>query len=171
VSAPQSGPPAWREVDYAKAWAAFDEHFDFAPDFHERARPAIRLRPDCLVLDLTGLCAESEPRLAAGTAAITATALRAFVRLAGESELVALSWNHGAYRYSPHLVVSADHPGELPVPVFPNGDYYAHLEPTVRWGTFGHPWQQSLCVWGADLVDSLGAELLTWLPRHPQSPL
>jgi hypothetical protein len=45
------------------------------------------------------------------------------------------------------------------------------MEPNLRWGTFGHPWQQSLCLWGAELLDSLGAELLTWLPRHPQSPI
>ena len=52
-----------------------------------------------------------------------------------------------------------------------SGDYYGHMEPDLRWGTFGHPWQQSLCIWGGDLVDSLGVDLLTWLPRHAQSPL
>jgi hypothetical protein len=162
----------WREVDYASGWAPFDEHFDFKPDFHERAQPAIRLRPDCLMLDLADLCADAGPRIAAGTAAITAAALRAFVWLAGDGEMVALDWNHGAYRYSPTelAVAHLDHL-EWPVGIFPNGDYCAHMEPDLRWGTFGHPWQQSLVVWGADLVDSLGAELLTWLPRHPQSPL
>ena len=37
-------------------------------------------------------------------------------------------------------------------------------------GTFAHPWQQSLTVWGDELVRTLGAELLTWLRRHAQSP-
>jgi hypothetical protein len=55
------------------------------------------------------------------------------------------------------------------VPVFPDADYVAHMEQDLRWGTFGHPWQESLCIWGAGLVDSFGAELLTWLPRHAQS--
>jgi hypothetical protein len=53
------------------------------------------------------------------------------------------------------------------IPVFPNGDYFAHMTPDLRWGTFAHPWQQSLTIWGIELVEALGAELLTWLPRHP----
>jgi hypothetical protein len=168
-----SAPEVWREIDYASAWAPFDEHFDFKPDFYERVQPAIRLHPDCLVFDLADLFADPGPRIAAGTAAITATALRAFVWLAGEGEMVALNWNHGAYRYSPAVLAVGFHLDYLdwPVPIFPNGDYYAHMDPNLRWGTFGHPWQQSLCLWGAELLDSLGAELLTWLPRHPQSPI
>lgn len=55
------------------------------------------------------------------------------------------------------------------VPVFPNGDYYAHMTQDLRWDTFGHPWQQTLTIWGEELVESLGSELLTLLPRHPQS--
>ncbi|MGY4769720.1 DUF2716 domain-containing protein [Kribbella sp. CWNU-51] len=35
-----------------------------------------------------------------------------------------------------------------------------------RWGTFGHPWQRALSIWGDELIESLGTDLLTWLPRH-----
>jgi hypothetical protein len=162
----------WRVIDSEAPWTRFDERFEFKPDFHERVRPAIRLDPECLVLDLAGLFADSGPRIGAGTSAITAAALRAFVWLAGDGELVALNWAHLSYRYSPALnAVRYPDPLDLPVPIFPNGDYYIHMDPDLRWGTFGHPWQQSLCIWGSDLVSSLGTELLTWLPRHPQSPL
>jgi len=159
-------------IDYEAAWAPFDERFDFEPDFHERGKSAIRLHPDCLVIDLAGLFASPAARLGAGTQAITAAALRAFVWLVGQDDLVALNWNHLAWQYSPaHNAVRYADPLDLPVPVFPNGDCYVHMEPRARWGTFGHPWQESLCVWGDELVDSLGAELLTWLPRHRWSPL
>ncbi|MGA5542658.1 DUF2716 domain-containing protein [Mycobacterium sp. NPDC051198] len=70
--------------------------------------------------------------------------------------------------------------GELPrqvisnvipaIPVYPDGDYYVHMTSDLRWGTFGHPWQQTLTIWGDELIASLGTELLTWLPRHRQSP-
>jgi hypothetical protein len=172
VSESPSGREVWWEIDYAAAWAPFNERFDFKPDFYERGQPAILLPPDCVVLDLAGLFADPGPRIAAGTAAITAAALRAFVELAVDDEMVALDWNHGAYRYSPaQLAVSHIDYLEWPVAIVPNGDYYAHMEPNLAWGTFGHPWQQSLCLWGTDLLDSLGAELLTWLPRHPQTPM
>jgi hypothetical protein len=44
-------------------------------------------------------------------------------------------------------------------------DFHERGKPAIRL----HP--ESLCVWGDELVDSLGAELLTWLPRHRWSPL
>lgn len=103
----------------------------------------------------------TSPRSAAETA-INASGLRAFVWLAGDKELNALDWQHPAYRYSPALQSLTD--AAAAVPVFPNGDYSAHMTQDPRWGTFGHPWQQTLTIWGVDLIESLGAGLLTWLP-------
>jgi hypothetical protein len=157
----------WIEVDYPKAWAPFHARFDFRPDFHERTAPAIRLPEHCLVIDLSPLFANEGPRFAAGEAAVNAAALRAFVWLCDQDELTALDWNHPAYRYSP-AALALSGLGWV-VPVFPNGDYYIHATQDLSWGTFGHPWQQSLCIWG-ELIDSFGKELLTWLPRHAQSP-
>ena len=158
----------WREVDDDAAWAPFNERFRFAPDYYERAAPAIALPDDSLVIDLASVVDQGGGRFAAGEAAINTSALRAFVRLADDDELLALDWQHPAYRYRPaRHALSA---GPMVVPVFPDGDDVAHMTPDLRWGTFGHPWQRTLTVWGEDLVASLGAELLTWLPRHPQSP-
>ena len=160
----------WHRLDYDEAWAAFDERFAFTPDFHERDRPAITLPERSLVLDLRPVCSGGDPRSVVGQAAITASALRAFVWLAGDRTMTALDWHHIPYRYSPaaHALARLE---PWPIPVFPNGDYYIHLADDLGWGTFGHPWQQTLTLWGDELIESLGAELLTWLPRHAQSPL
>ncbi|HEY5853462.1 MAG TPA: DUF2716 domain-containing protein [Aldersonia sp.] len=53
---------------------------------------------------------------------------------------------------------------EWPVQVYPDGDYYAFLARDLSAGTFGHPWRQTLCVFSASLVDTLGTTLRTWLP-------
>jgi hypothetical protein len=45
----------------------------------------------------------------------------------------------------------------------PDGDYCMHMTRDLRWGTFGHPWQQSLTIWGCDLVGTLGADLASRL--------
>lgn len=160
----------WRPLDYREAWAPFDERFHFRPDHHDRSGPAIDLPPDGVVIDLSSVFAEEGARFAAGEAAINAAALRAFVWVAGDDSLTALDWQHPAYRYSPASHALSQRV-DWPVPVFPNGDYFAHFSREVVWGTFGHPWQQTLTVWGEPLVASLGSELLTWLPRHAQSPL
>ena len=42
--------------------------------------------------------------------------------------------------------------------------YDEHFDETLRTGTFGHPWELTLCVIGAELVDSLGPLLSALLP-------
>ncbi|GAC77901.1 Protein of unknown function [Gordonia malaquae] len=157
----------WRESDYESTWEPFDRQFAFAPNFYERTAPAIELPVGALVVDLSPIFAHEGPRFASGETAINAAALRSFIWLAEDEELLALDWQHQTYRYSPAEHVLQD--ASMFVPVFPNGDYYAHMPADLRWGTFGHPWQQTLTIWGDELVGTLGAELLTWLPRHPQS--
>ncbi len=50
------------------------------------------------------------------------------------------------------------------MPVYPKGDYYIFLRDDLSEGTFGHPWEQTLCVFGERLLASLGRTLATWLP-------
>lgn len=45
----------------------------------------------------------------------------------------------------------------MAVPVFPDGDYYAHMAGDLRRGTSRHPWQQSLRFWGDELVERASA--------------
>ncbi|MEU5934541.1 DUF2716 domain-containing protein [Micromonospora sp. NPDC047187] len=41
----------------------------------------------------------------------------------------------------------------------PVGDYYIHLAEDFRFGTFGHPWELSLCVFGDDMLDLVESDL------------
>lgn len=166
-----------RSLDYDQAWAPFDRRFHFRPDFYEAERPALTRRGRAawrrrslrtLVVDLSPVFADEGAGFEAGEQAVNAAALTAFVLLTGQRDLTALDWQHTPYRYSPAKHASAGLE-VWPVPVFPNGDYYAHFPDGLAWGTFGHPWQQTLTLWGQPLIESLGAELLTWLPRHPQT--
>lgn len=157
----------WRVIDYDDAWAPFNARFDFRPDYYERHVPAIRLPDRSLVIDLQPIYVAEAPRLAAGVDAINAAALRAFVWLAEDEQLIALDWQHESFTYSPGAQALSGGPWRITVA--PDGDYYAYVTQDLRWGTFGHPWQRTLTIWGDALIDSLGTELLTWLPRHPQS--
>lgn len=50
------------------------------------------------------------------------------------------------------------------VSAYPKGDYSIFLREDFSEGIVGHPWEQSLCVFGERLVGSLGRTLATWLP-------
>lgn len=70
-----------------------------------------------------------------------------------------LDWNHDGYRYDPRRTGV---PGRPPRPgkgTYPNGDYYLHLTGDLRLGTFGHPWEQTLTVWGPSLLAAVETQL------------
>lgn len=59
------------------------------------------------------------------------------------------------------VVVEAGDPEAVRAGTYPNGDYYLHLTHDLRLGTFGHPWEQTLTVWGSSLLTAVQAELST----------
>jgi len=73
----------------------------------------------------------------------------------GTSSKLVLDWQHPSYWFRPHAVADATRWPPSPVTPFPDGDYYIFLTEDMSQGTFGHPWEQTLCVFGNDLVDDL----------------
>ncbi len=81
--------------------------------------------------------------------------LAAFQRCTGASQrLYALDWQHEGYWFYPH----GDHTDRWLVPVFPDGDYYIFLAEDFSFGTFGHPWEESLCIFGRPLLDAFAQD-------------
>jgi hypothetical protein len=153
----------WREIgDDEPFWERFEDEFEFHPDFYDGSTSAIRLPAGSMIVDLSPVFEDSPARHEAGCAAVQAAAVRAFVWLAEGEDLVALDWKHPSYLWAP--ADQAILGGQPAVPVYPDGDYYMHMTRDLRWGTFGHPWQRTLTIWGADLVGTLGVELASWLP-------
>lgn len=65
--------------------------------------------------------------------------------------LYALDWQHRCYRFFPHRATSSDVSDWL-IPVLPDGDYYIFLESSFKFGWLGHPWEQTICVYGQPLL-------------------
>ena len=90
--------------------------------------------------------------------------------IAPHEEVYAPDWQHPANAFRP--VASSTE--ELRVPVLPNGDYYAFVASDFRLGSFGHPWEQTICVFGAPLLETLAADparLLDRLVRRDGRPV
>ena len=82
---------------------------------------------------------------------LNARALSAFRSLCPEGRrIAALDWEHSCYWFDPHREVET-----WEIDLYPNGDYYMFLASDLAWGTFGHPWEGTLCVWGEKLMSSL----------------
>ncbi|MEV4193616.1 DUF2716 domain-containing protein [Streptomyces toxytricini] len=70
-----------------------------------------------------------------------------------------LDWQHDGYHYDPRRT---DAPGRPPPPrkgTHPHGDYCLRLAHDLRRGTFGHPWEQTLTVWGRALPTAIAGDL------------
>ncbi|HEY2043102.1 MAG TPA: DUF2716 domain-containing protein [Jatrophihabitans sp.] len=162
---------AWIELDpdeYDRSWAAFCEQFHFRPSTDPATWPAITEPVPSLTFDLGPVFDVGQAEFTRRVAAVNEAGFRSFAQCMGAGHrMIALDWQHPGYWYRP-----AEHAfdREAPVPVFPNGDYYVHLREDFSGGTFGHPWERTLCVFGADFVETLGASLATWLPLKRQQP-
>lgn len=156
---------AWLPLDeaaYDREWARFESRYGFRASTTPDGWPAITEPPDSLTLDLSVI--EDGPRRGAAYDALNAEALRSFVwALEGVDELVVLDWQHQTYRFRP-AAQALTWRGEWTVPVYPDGDYFAFMTPDMDEGTFGHPWEQTLCIVGQRLMSTLGQSLATWLP-------
>jgi hypothetical protein len=131
------GPP---ECD--QAWDKFYAQFGFRPDYYERDAPAIREPHPSLVYKFAQGRSESD------LDELEEFFRRAFAALTPPGRIMyALDWQHECYKFSPHEDWS-----DLPIGIFPNGDYYIFFDEALAYGTFGHPWQSSLCVFGEPLV-------------------
>jgi hypothetical protein len=157
--------PAWTQLtdaEYDDLWSRFEGLYGFRASTAADRWPAIHEPAPSITFDLSVI--DDGPRRGAAYDAINAEALRCFVwALDDVEELVVLDWQHPAYSFRPTLQ-AATWDAQWRVPVYPDGDYYAFLTPDLREGTFGHPWEQTLCVIGDRLGKSLGRALSTWLP-------
>jgi hypothetical protein len=68
-------------------------------------------------------------------------------------ELHVLDWNHPCYFLDPHA--AADDGESWPIPVLPNGDHYIFLAPDLRFGLIGNCVEQTICVFGRELLEAL----------------
>ncbi|WP_222105925.1 DUF2716 domain-containing protein [Catellatospora sichuanensis] len=159
--------PAWSPISMDaddEYWTPFHRRFDFRPGMHS-GRPAIAEPVPSVTVDLGPIfAARSHPEFAAGARAVNSLTLLALVRMfEPDTSLVVLDWQHQTHRFWPDRLACQPDP-QWQTEVFPNGDYYIFLTEDMSTGTFGHPWEQTLCVFGEPLVSALVPLLTSWLP-------
>lgn len=159
---PSPGEPArtrpirrlFSEPEHDDIWKRFYEEFAFRPDM--RAFPGIAEPAG----SATWRIGELDDAQLDALHDIVHKGLRESVE-PGE-ELYWLDWHHAGYRFDPARVDGAGPP--WPGAVFPDGDYYIYLTRDLRLGTFGHPWEETVCVFG-ELLTRVEPELTAALGK------
>lgn len=158
--------PRWSLLDPAdddRYWRRFRSTFHFRAGTQAESWPAIDEPTPSITFDLSPIFGRDPAGFAAGAAEVKAEVGRA-LRWHVTGPLIVLDWQHPGYRVAPCSDAAQQYDDDWPVTPFPDGDYFAFFTEDFAAGTFGHPWEQSLCVIGAALGDTVGATLQTWLP-------
>ncbi|GAA4441430.1 DUF2716 domain-containing protein [Bremerella cremea] len=154
---------AWSEFtddEYAEIWDRFYAEFKFKPDYFERFQPAIDEPRPSVTFDLSGDLSEEL------LSEIDELLLESFRTLTPKGQrMIWLDWQHTCYRFDPDAT-----DGSRPFHWYPDGDYYVFLADDFSFGTFGHPWQASLCVFGSSLLNRVEPVLRGKLPVLRESP-
>ncbi|WP_342489321.1 DUF2716 domain-containing protein [Bacillus sp. FSL P4-0248] len=134
------------------AWKTFAREFKFIPSISRF--PAFQAPPPYITYDISAYFEDSS--LLHTDEDLEKKALLSFQEnITGTDEyMLALDWQHECYWITPYGLFEKDEFGEWKVPVLPNGDYYFFLSKEMDWGLLGHPWEQSITVFGEGLIDS-----------------
>ncbi|GAA3345047.1 hypothetical protein GCM10020358_50660 [Amorphoplanes nipponensis] len=163
VNGPGWDNDAWQQIrNYEQFWTPFDDRFHFRPGMDPSKWPAIKEPAGSVTFDLSSVF-ERAGSFSADEDALNEQVLSAMTAVfSADLPLVALDWQHTSYWFWPHR--QAVEGQSWRVSAFPNGDYHAFITQDLEQGTFGHPWEQTICVFGRDLTEVLVPEFALWLP-------
>jgi hypothetical protein len=142
-------------LESRQIWDRFGAAFDFRPSMLRF--PAINEPAVSITWSLGAL--NADPRRIDRLVELVQDALAACTP-PGDTLLV-LEWPHTSYRLRPDLPPTAMflpdalsrnlRPG-WPRSPYPDGAYPLFTAEDFRYGSFGHPWEHSLCLFGAELL-------------------
>ncbi|MBT2407684.1 DUF2716 domain-containing protein [Streptomyces sp. ISL-87] len=138
------------EAEYRDVWDRFYAEFAFRPGMNPATWPAIKEPVNSVTWSLSSLDDDPAYERLDRLVEVVEQALTACVP--PQDTLFALDWQHVSFRFSPHLVGGSGRE-RWPLSPYPDGDYYIYLSEDFLTGSFGHPWEQSLCLFGQDLLD------------------
>ena len=130
------------EKEYNLIWDKFYREFDFKPSVYPQDWPGITEPTPSFTISLTesdyGVCPDSD--------IILNFFKNAFNKLTGSNKIsYILDWQHTCY-HAPKVFNDN-------LWVYPDGDYAICLNHDMTVGTFGHPWEQTICIFGSALIE------------------
>jgi hypothetical protein len=163
VYGPKWDNDAWQQIrDYEQFWTPFDDRFHFRPGTAPEKWPAITEPAGSVTFDLSSVFERADGS-SADEDALNEEILSAMNAVfPADIPLVALDWQHTSYWFWPHRQATEGQTWR--VSAFPDGDYHALITQNLEQGVFGHPWEQTICVFGSELTQVLVPELAGWLP-------
>jgi hypothetical protein len=149
---------AWIELPhhrYDKVWDRFDASFEFKPSVRPEDWPTFREPAPSVTWDISDLLEEFYPWRDPRATPYNLALLDALRRsLEPDEPVLALDWQHAGYEFYPHRFRGAEDPENWRIPALPSAEYHLFVTEDHRLGSLGHPWAQTLCIFGEGFVDT-----------------
>lgn len=147
----------WQELtepEYEEVWKRFYYKYDFHPSVDPIHWPGITEPKPSVTYKISQVYGSDKYETLVTD--LNARMLEAFrLSTSRKDKLYALDWQHTCYRFDPHLRFEPGDPNNWWVPVLPNGDYAIFLSQDMKLGIFGHPWEETICVFGKSLLQAV----------------
>jgi hypothetical protein len=182
---------AWKLLDDEEechVWEQFEETFHFSPSYHG-TDSGIQEPFDSITFDISAYYASQTPEVLEQE--VNACLFPLFTMISfSHAFIYALDWQHPCYkvflaefdvhRYNSVLFhhvgllgTSEDGINYYLVPIIPDGDYSIFSTPDMTNGIFGHPWRNTICIFGKELLNALESHMPTLfqtpIRRHGKS--
>ena len=138
-------------AEYNTVWDRFSRAFSFRPSVYPTSFPGIDEPSPSVTYALPHDGTQPRRPPDADIADLDGAMLAAFRACTPpDGRIYALDWQHESFWLAPHVPFEA-----WRIPVIPDGDYSVILAPDFSWGIFSHPWEWTICVFGAPLLAAL----------------
>lgn len=148
---------AWCETDYESIWTPFHREFRFRPSTTKW--PGFWEPRESVTYHIGHVYGEADhyQQLTLDLSRKLVSALR---RCVGPSGFVyALDWQHPTYQFWPHALFEFEGEDDWPIPALPNGDYSIFVAEDLAFGVLGHPWEQTMFVFGGTLLSAFKRDM------------
>ncbi|GAK38997.1 DUF2716 domain-containing protein [Paenibacillus urinalis] len=131
------------DEQYRIVWDKFYEVFNFNPSTRSKDWPSYTLPNPYITYKIT-------EHKDSDIDDLEEKCINALKAITEQDEYVfALDWQHESFLYYPHLEKES---AKWKMPFYPDGDYYFYLHNEFKWGYLGHPWEQTITIFGAELL-------------------
>jgi hypothetical protein len=148
---------AWVELPrhrYDRVWDRFDEAFQFRPSVDPEDWPTFRVPGPSVTYRISEQLSEFSPWRDPKAAPYNLALLRALLACVEEGEpVLALDWQHAGYEFYPHRLREPQEVKNWCIPALPSGEYHLFVTEDHRLGSLGHPWEETVCVFGEGFVE------------------
>lgn len=158
---------AWKKLsdnEDDKIWSAVYNRLGFKPSVYAKDFPGFKEPVPSITYSFAEIWGDEFEALSAD---LHNKAHEIFRRVTPAGEfLYALDWQHQCYRHFPDQMETSEE-NAWEIPALPNGDYYIFLEKSLKFGWLGHPWEQSICIFGEPML----SELKRFRPKVFRNPI